>query len=56
MVGRGTARIGYARGIRSQTTASEIVLTNPGSTTRVLTTGEIVVSLPGGEVVLRLVP
>jgi hypothetical protein len=56
VVGRGTAKVGFARGIRSQTTASEIVLTNPGSTTRVLTTGEIVVSLPGGEVVLRLVP
>jgi hypothetical protein len=57
VVGRGTTRAGYARGIKSQTTPSEIVLKNVGGVeTRILTSGEIIVTDPAGQVVLRLIP
>jgi hypothetical protein len=58
VVSRATVRVGLARGIRRpQTTPDEIVLDNAGGVvTRVLASGEIIVSNKDGQVVLRLIP
>jgi Domain of unknown function (DUF4157) len=57
LVSRAAARAGYARGIKTQPSASEIVLENVGGVkTRILTSGEIIVTNKAGQVVLRLIP
>ena len=56
VVERGATRAGFVSGIRSQETAAEIILTNPGSITRIRTNGEIIVTDLQGRVVLHLMP
>ena len=57
VVTRGATRAGLHPGIRTQPSASEYLLENVGGVkTRILTTGEIIVTDKAGQVVLHLIP